>query len=52
MTLYHRVLPIIGEGMEIEVKGFASQKAVALELLMPEGKEPQCRLTLHWAGVL
>ena len=52
VALYHRVLPIIGEGMEIQIKGVAGQKAVALELLMPEGKEPQCRLTLDWAGVL
>jgi len=52
VALYHRVLPIVGDGMEIQVKGVASQKAVPLELLVPESKEPQCCLALDRAGVL
>ena len=52
VTLYHRVLPIVGDGMEIQVKGVAGQEAVPLELLVPEGKEPQGCFALDWAGVL
>jgi len=52
VALHHRVFPIVGNGMEIQVKGVASQKAVSPELLMPEGKEPQSCLALDRAGVL
>ena len=52
VALPHRVLPIVGDGMEIQVKGVAGQEAVPLELLMPEGKEPQCCLALDRTGVL
>lgn len=52
VALYYRVLPIVGDGMEIQVKGVAGQEAVPLELLVPEGKEPQRRLALDGTGVL
>jgi len=52
VALDHRVFPIVGDGMEIQVKGVAGQKAVPLELLVPEGKEAQGGLALDAAGVL
>ncbi len=52
VALYYRVLTIVGDGMEIQVKGVAGKKAVPLELLVPEGKESQCRLALDGAGIL
>jgi hypothetical protein len=51
VALYHWMLPIIGHGMEIQVKGVSSQEAVPLELFVPKGKESQCRLALDRAGV-
>ena len=52
VALYHRVLPVVGNRMEIQVKGVAGQEAVPVELLVPEGKDPQCCLALNRAGVL
>jgi len=52
VAFYHRVLPIVGNGMEIQIKGVAGQEAVPLELLMPQGKEPQSCLALDRAGIL
>lgn len=52
VAFYHRVLPVVGNGMEIQIKGVAGQEAVPLELLMPQGKEPQSCLALDRAGVL
>jgi hypothetical protein len=52
VALYYRVLTIVGDGMEIQVKGIAGQEAVPLDLLVPEGKEPQCRLALDGVGIL
>jgi len=40
VALYHRVLPIVGDGVKIQVKGVTGQEAVPVELLVPEGKEP------------
>jgi hypothetical protein len=52
VSLYHRMFPIVGNGMEIQVKGGPGQEAVPLELLVPEGKDPQRGLALNGTGVL
>lgn len=52
VALYHRVLPVVGDGVKIQVKGVTGQEAVPVELLVPEGKEPQGCFALDGAGVL
>ena len=52
VAFHHGMLPIVRDGMEIQVKGVAGQKAVTLELLVPEGKEAKGCFALDAAGVL
>lgn len=52
VALYNGMLPIVGHGMEIKVKGVAGQKGLSLKLLVPEGKQPQGGLAVGWTGVL
>lgn len=52
VTLYHRVLPIVGDGVKIQVKRVTGQEAVSVQLLVPEGKEAQGCFALDGAGVL
>src|SRR5271170_2777537 len=43
VLLEHRVVPVVGDGMEIEVEGIAAEEVLALDELMP-GSEEACVL--------